>query len=89
MKKEKTFTIGPWWFSTRDNSIFADPMGNIKIARIHPISEEDWGKYNGELIAQAPAMFEAIQEFCTRVEKGEVKSTYTYNKFKVILEKCK
>jgi hypothetical protein len=64
-----------------ENSIFADPM---EIARIHSISEEDWEKYNGELIAQAPAMFEAMQEFCIRVEKGEVKSTYTYNKFKAI-----
>lgn len=28
----------------------------------------------------------AMQEFCDRVESGEVRSTYTYNKFKQLLE---
>jgi len=30
---------------------------------------------------------EAMQEFCDRVESGEVRSTYTYNKFKQLLNK--
>jgi len=28
----------------------------------------------------------AMEEFCTRVEAGEVRSSYTYNKFKKLLE---
>lgn len=31
----------------------------------------------------------AMQEFCDRVENGDVRSTYTYTKFKAILEKAK
>lgn len=32
-------------------------------------------------------MKEAMQEFVERCEKGEARSTYTYNKFKDILAK--
>lgn len=32
---------------------------------------------------------EAAKEFVNRVEKGEVRSTYTYNKFKDLLDKIK
>lgn len=32
---------------------------------------------------------DAMQEFCNRVEAGQVHSRYTYAKFKAILEKAK
>ena len=32
---------------------------------------------------------DAMQEFVDRVDKGEVRSTYTYNKFKKLLNKSK
>jgi len=32
---------------------------------------------------------EAMQEFVDRVERGEVRSKYTYNKYKAILAKTK
>jgi len=39
------------------------------------------------LQAQALPMYAAVKEFVQRVEAGEVRSTYTYNKFKEILLK--
>lgn len=42
---------------------------------------------NFKAIEQLPDMVEAMQEFCNRVEAGEVKSTHTYNKFMSILKK--
>jgi len=41
---------------------------------------------NNKLLDEAA---EVMQEFVDRVEKGEVTSTYTYEKFKKILEKYK
>jgi hypothetical protein len=36
---------------------------------------------HAELAARAPAMAEAMEEFCARVERGEIRSTRTYEKF--------
>ena len=36
-----------------------------------------------------PEMYEAMQEFVNRVDRGEVRSTATYNKFKTILAKAR
>lgn len=41
------------------------------------------------LIVLLPEIYEAIEEFCMRVEKGEVRSTKTYNKFKDLLNRAK
>ena len=43
---------------------------------------------NARLIVCAPEMLSAMIEFCERVEKGEVRSTKTYNKFKEIITKA-
>ncbi len=40
---------------------------------------------HAELAARAPAMAEAMSEFCDRVEAGEVRSRRTYAKFCEIL----
>lgn len=68
--------------------------GNKKIAHIfsvdgefEPHSEES--KANAKLIVQSPVMLEAMQEFVNRVDIGEVRSTYTYNKFKEIIKATK
>lgn len=45
-------------------------------------------KANAALIAAAPEMLEAMQEFVDRVEKGEVRSVKTYAKFKSIIAKA-
>lgn len=45
-------------------------------------------KANATLIAAAPEMLEAMQEFVDRVDKGEVRSTKTYSKFKSIITKA-
>lgn len=41
-----------------------------------------------ELLTQRNEMLEAIQEFVNRVDKGEVRSIKTYNKFKNIITKA-
>lgn len=45
-------------------------------------------KANALLISKAPEMLEAMQEFVDRVDKGEVRSNRTYNKFKQIIKKA-
>lgn len=44
---------------------------------------------NGTLCSIAPEMFDAMQEFIDRVDRGEVRSKKTYEKFKTILNKSK
>lgn len=46
------------------------------------------GPYNALLIQAAPDLLEAMQEFVGRVEKGEVRSKYTYTKFKEIISRA-
>lgn len=46
---------------------------------------EDKVSANFKLFAQSLNMLEAMQEFCDRVDKGEVRSTKTYKKFKEII----
>lgn len=36
--------------------------------------------------AHVVSLREAMEEFCIRVESGEVRSVYTYNKFKELLD---
>lgn len=42
---------------------------------------------NAKLISAAPEMLHAMIEFCDRVDVGEVRSTKTYNQFKLIINK--
>lgn len=46
-------------------------------------------KYNLELTTRIKALESAMQEFCDRRDRGELKSTYTYEKFKQLLTKTK
>lgn len=59
--------------------VIAETFGRSSEA-IYPPAEA-----NAKLIAAAPDMFAAMQEFVERVDKGEVRSTYTYNQFKAII----
>lgn len=43
---------------------------------------------NARLISVAPELLEAMIEFVERVDKGEVRSTKTYNKFKELIRKA-
>lgn len=47
------------------------------------------GPYNANLIAAAPDMAGAMQEFIDRCDRGEVRSKRTYSKFKNILAKAR
>lgn len=37
----------------------------------------------------APELLEALEWFCERVDKGEVRSVKTYSKFKQLIKKAK
>lgn len=52
------------------------------------IVDRDTFKANAQLIAHAPEMLEAMQEFCDRVERGEVRSKKTYALFKDLLTRA-
>ncbi|MFD2600187.1 hypothetical protein ACFSQ3_14610 [Sphingobacterium corticis] len=61
--------------------------GKSVIACVAPIvvaSQEDYA--NARLMSKAPEMLEALQEFCRRVERGEVKSKHTYVKFQELIK---
>jgi len=42
-------------------------------------------KFFGNAVCQCLEMYKAMQEFCDRVDRGEVRSVKTYAKFKDIL----
>jgi hypothetical protein len=98
MKNDKVkFTPGPWKQQVNNTkwkncqiSLLSNDL-RLCIANVPYITDDDIptdeAKANALLIAAAPEMYEAMNEFCERVEKGEVRSTKTYNKFKEILKK--
>lgn len=95
MSTEPTFTPGPW----KLNGEFVSANGHYDEPRIFSVADEDNPKYvaslavgrnwehDGNLIAVAPEMYEAMAEFVHRCDIGEVRSRKTYAKFKAILEK--
>lgn len=50
--------------------------------------EEKDAESLAKLFAAAPEMIEALQWFIDRCDKGEVRSTRTYNRFKEIIKKA-
>lgn len=52
--KELKHTPGSWWKPQYESEVMEGPRGDIKICRIHAVSEKDDGSHNGKLIAQAP-----------------------------------
>jgi len=79
----KTHTPGPW--KARISGNVANTVSTedgIGIARV--IGDED-----AHLIAAAPQMLEALEEFCARVDAGEVRSKRTYAKFKELIKAAK
>ena len=85
---ESKFTKGEW--TVEDGRVVA--CGDFRIAYSYSGSNIPYtepAKANAHLIAAAPEMYEAMQEFVNRVDKGEVRSNKTYNKFKSILAKAR
>ncbi|MGJ1362920.1 hypothetical protein ACR79B_20590 [Sphingobacterium spiritivorum] len=83
-------TKGKW--STNTHSVF---IGNEElidenvICRLHNGIKKYMGesqKANALLISKAPEMLEAMQDFCRRVDCGEVRSKRTYTKFKELIK---
>jgi hypothetical protein len=60
MKTKIDFTPGPWWYDGRE--IMTVPRGDIKICRIHPVTQKDDGSANARLIAAAPDLLEFLEE---------------------------
>lgn len=84
-------TKGEWFLSKTQNlrPTYAAIKNNQNSRLICLISEpknmdiED--EANAKLISNAPKLLEALIEFCERVDKGEVRSTKTYAKFKSLI----
>lgn len=93
--KNLKHTPGPWLVHDsyeEDGKIIVwdgDEQAHKEICDMGEMGDMNYAQElaNAKLIAVAPEMYQAMQEFCDRVEKGEVRSTKTYNKFKEILNK--
>lgn len=101
---EAKFTKGPWYCEPDDfiggAALTSEAReGMVEIAAISdayidedPLSLGDFEseqQANAHLIAAAPKMYEAMQEFVDRCERGEVRNTRTYEQFKAILAKAR
>lgn len=60
-------TPGPWWFDGRE--VMTVPRGDIKICKVHPISEDDDGSANGKLLAAAPDLLKYAIKVMETLEK--------------------
>jgi hypothetical protein len=61
-----THTPGPWWNPEHSNEVMTIPRGDIKICKVHAISEDNNGQANAKLIAAAPELLEA----CIAIRDG-------------------
>jgi hypothetical protein len=94
---ETKFTPGPWkWtdsYKSDDGRDTWSLLGNegygILSCDGEGNSPQNVNNADAHLIAAAPDMYEAMQEFCDRVDRGEVRSKYTYGKFKEVLRKAR
>jgi len=62
-------TPGPWWNPPFSNEVMTIPRGDIKICKVHAISDNDHGEANAQLIAAAPELLEALKEALTRLKE--------------------
>lgn len=93
-------TPGPWSISesiyTNEHGVkyvtidhLVSGSGVIGLATVYEGCLDDGGDEmmaNARLISIAPEMMEAMQEFCDRVDRGEVRSKRTYAKFKELIK---
>lgn len=87
---EVKFSNGPWTPCMCNNDDMQVTFFGVVISGVyHQIGSGNENRANAHLIAAAPEMYEAMQEFVDRVDRGEVRSTATYNKFNSILAKAR
>ena len=67
-----------------DNAIATVHWHSVPTEKGHTTDREA----NARLIAAAPDMLEALQEFCRRVEAGEIRSKRTYAAFKALIARA-
>ncbi len=62
MSKPK-YTPGPWMNPAMSNEVMTVPIGEIKICKVFPVSEENNGAANARLIAAAPDLYKALSDY--------------------------
>ncbi len=96
MSKDAQFSLGPW--TVQPPRTFADVGWDIIIrsANNDPICSVGLAGYmkkkamaNARLIAAAPELMAACQEFVRKVDAGEAKSTRSYEQMKAALQKAR
>lgn len=73
------------------NNCFMAQVFNDKgksIAEIESTDNPEEATANAKLFSKAPEMLLEMEKFCNRVEKGEVRSVNTYNKFKKLIKEA-
>ena len=89
---ESKFTKGEWKITLCDASVSVwsgDDSITMPKSLNYPNEYRNEVIANAHLIAAAPEMYEAMQEFIARVDKGEIRSKKTYIQFKSILKKAR
>ena len=84
-------TKGEWFLSETQNlrpthvAIKTNQNSRLICLISEPKNMDVEDNANAKLITNAPKLLEAMVEFCERVDKGEVRSTKTYNKIKNLI----
>ncbi len=90
-------TSTPWSVGGPDNGggstmgVYCDDATGNRIADCHPeFSTIDRGeaRANAVLMAAAPGLLAACQEFCRKVDAGEARSTASYKQMAKAIEKA-
>lgn len=88
MSEKKLFQFQPLKVAGGDS-----PLGCYDVVKDgrfpDPVAEMVWEREYADLFAAAPALYDAMQEFVDRVDRGEVRSKATYGKFKAILAQAR
>ena len=66
---------GGWWLDSH-NEILSDPMGNVKIGKVYPVSMDNNGSGNGQVMAAAPAMLHALKKIVKSIQAQDMEDKF-------------